>query len=558
MSSITLDIISQTGIDVLNKFLARTRSVRVLGAAALALWASVELMRITRRRLRTTRLKGPPSSSWVYGVGKQLKEADDPGAMYEAWAKEYGPVYEVPSTLGGTRIVLCDPKAMAHFYAKETWTYIQIPAHKAATEALFGRGLISSQGESHRRQRNSLSPALSNIAIRRLSSIFYDSAYKMKVAWDALMVSGDGDGVVIDVQSWMNYVSLDIIGLAGFSHDFGSLDGKPALVTEVLDSFGASPSSALRVTLFLLAEKFPILLKMPTAHIQSVIRLNHAMEEITNALLDRTRKEIEAGVTGDKEDQSIIGRLIKGTSADSEYHLSQDEILAQLKVVLLAGYETTSISLTWALVELARNPDIQTRLRNELFQHGTDPTYDELSNGLPYLDAVVHETLRVHPPIHEFTRVAIEDDVIPLSEPIRTKSGKLVDSISIAEGTLVAISMQCINRSAALWGADAKVFNPSRWLEDEHSQNGIPAKAKEVQGHRHLLTFVDGPRMCLGKGFAVVEFKIVLAILIKNFVFEMCDGPEAEIVMGNGVLPRPKLAGEVGSKMPLRVRHLDS
>lgn len=191
---------------------------------------------------------------------------------------------------------------------------------------------------------------------------------------------------------------------------------------------------------------------------------------------------------------------------------------------------------------------MQTKLRNELTYHGIDPTYDQLTNGLPYLDAVVHEILRIHPPIVEFTRVvcprllspppllpdnhlssislsdvfaaplmtddhttlpqAIEDDVIPISEPVRTKSGELVDSLTIAKGTLVAISMESMNRSAAVWGDDAKVFRPSRWLEDANGQNGIPAKAKEIQGHRHLLTFVDGPRTCLGKNFALAELKV--------------------------------------------------
>ena len=103
---------------------------------------------------------------------------------------------------------------------------------------------------------------------------------------------------------------------------------------------------------------------------------------------------------------------------------------------------------------------------------------------------------------------AIEDDVIPLSEPVRTKYGELIDTLTIAKGTLVAISMESINRSTAFWGEDAKVFRPSRWLEDAHGQNGMPAKAKEIQGHRHLLTFSDGPKMCLGKNFVVTEFKV--------------------------------------------------
>ncbi|KAF9224543.1 cytochrome P450 [Gyrodon lividus] len=557
MPSITIEAISWGGIDVLNRILASVRQVHPLRAAAAfaAIWAFVKLMRTARRRLRTTRLTGPPSPSFVYGVGKDLMDAHDPGAIFERWAKEYGLVYEMPLTLGRRKIVLCGAKAIAHFYAKESWTYIHIPVAKAGLERGFGRGLLWSHGESHRRQRKSLNPAFSIGAVRKLTSIFYDSVYKVRPQVPSLAV----------LKFAKPGGRLDAIGLAGFSHDFGSLDGKPASVTEIFDTFSASPrSTVLHVSLSLLAEIIPLLTHLPTARTKLTIRLNHAMGEISKVLMDKTRKEIEMDATEDKEEKSIIGLLIKEAGVDSEFHLSQDEILAQMKLLFLAGYETVSNTLflcssmrpdSWALMELVRNPDVQTKLRNELFEHGADPTYDQLSDGLPYLDAIVHEVLRAHPPVLDSTR-AIEDDVVPLSEPIRTKSGQLVDSLSISKGTFIAISMQSINRSAALWGEDAKVFNPSRWLDDEHGQNSIPAKAKEIQGHRHLLTFADGPRTCLGKTFALTEFKIVLSVLVK-FVFEMRDGPEAKIELGRGVLPRLELAGEVGCKMPLRVRQFE-
>ncbi|KAG8218158.1 cytochrome P450 [Butyriboletus roseoflavus] len=224
-----------------------------------------------------------------------------------------------------------------------------------------------------------------------------------------------------------------------------------------------------------------------------------------------------------------------------------------MKVLLLAGYETTSISLTWALIELSRNPDIQTKLRNELVEHSSDPTYDQLSNGLPYLDAVVHEIFRMHAPVRESIRIASEDDVIPLSEPVRTKSGQLIENLPIARGTTLSVPFTAVNLSSDIWGEDAKVFKPSRWLEDDR-KNGIPAKARDVQGHRHLLTFSDGPRTCLGKNFAIAEFKAVLSVLVKNFVFEPRDGTETKIEMARGFLPRPRVAGEEGCKVPLRVK----
>ncbi|KAG1729371.1 cytochrome P450 [Suillus lakei] len=525
-------------------------TVRSVGAfnvacSLAALWAFVKVLRVLRWRLKTTQLRGPPRTSFIYGVSHDLVSSKDSAAMYEHWAMEYGVAYMIPSVLGQTRIVLCDPRAIAHFYARETWTYVQTPLSLALLESSIGRGLLWSQGESHRRQRKALTPAFSNAAIRKLTSVFYDSAYKAH-GIPAIESSKDGNSV-IEVQNWMNHISLDTVGIAGFSHDFGSLDGKHASVTEVFDTFGNNQqASAVNQVLLLLASAFPIITKIPTKRSNLTKKLGVTMGEISNDLLIRSRREKDANMNEGDEEKSIIGLLIKAESQDAELHMSEEEVVAQMKVLLLAGYETTSISLTWALIELSRHPDTQTRLREELLAFGADPTYDQLKANLPYLDGVVHEILRLHPPVPEFTRLAAADDVIPLSEPVRTESGEMTDRISVAKGTLITISVGAINRSSAIWGPDAKEFKPDRWL----TEDGISGKAKEVQGHKHLLTFVDGPRTCLGKDFAIAEFKTVLSVLVKNFVFEMQDGPGTLVEVVRGILPRPRVVGEDGIGVP--------
>jgi cytochrome P450 len=103
-----------------------------------------------------------------------------------------------------------------------------------------------------------------------------------------------------------------------------------------------------------------------------------------------------------------------------------------------------------------------------------------------------------------YTYQSTEDDIIPLSVPLHTADNKTTDRISIGSGQLVRIPIRTMNRSAEIWGADSKEFKPQRWLEE----GGIQGKAKEIQGYRHLLTFVDGPRMCMGKSFALIEIKV--------------------------------------------------
>ena len=87
---------------------------------------------------------------------------------------------------------------------------------------------------------------------------------------------------------------------------------------------------------------------------------------------------------------------------------------------------------------------------------------------------------------------------------MRTKSGDVAHNIFVARGTLLTVPITFINRSDALWGPDAKQFRPERWLEPD----GIAPQARELQGYRHILTFGDGPKMCLGKLFAIAEVKV--------------------------------------------------
>ncbi|KAF8548044.1 cytochrome P450, partial [Imleria badia] len=296
--------------EAIHNILSHIPSLSALNAvvACTTVLAFIKLMRTSRSRLRTTKLRGPASSSFAYGVGKVLMEADDPASIYESWAHEYGAAYEVPSTLLRRRVILYDPKAIAHFHAKQSWTYVRTPFAKKSLEHGFGRGLFWADGESHK--RHSLTPAFSIAAIRRLAPIFYDSAHKAKGAWNALIESSGEDNAIIDVQNWMNYISLDTIGLAGFSHDFGALEGKHASVTEIFDTFSSStPASTLNIGLDLLAMVFPFLVRVPTPRSRLMWKLNRAMEEISNILLARTKQELDLGVVGDKEEKSVIGLL---------------------------------------------------------------------------------------------------------------------------------------------------------------------------------------------------------------------------------------------------------
>ncbi|KAF7375651.1 Cytochrome P450 [Mycena sanguinolenta] len=491
---------------------------------------------------RSTRLKGPTSGNFLFGSMPRLLNAPDVGAIYEDWASRYGSVFSVPATLGSRTVVLTDPKSIAHFAARETYGYVGTPRAKRFQERLIGRGLFWAEGDSHKRQRRALNPAFSNAAIKNLTPVFFDSAYKTKAAWDAMIESGPSEGTVIEVQMWMNHISLDTIGLAGFAHDFGTLAGKTSSIAKAFDEMGSKPSTFLEKVLFLLSFIRPVFGFIPTPR-----RL--MLNQLTKEMLAIGEKFLES--TGDVTtlDKSVIGLLVKSASSEK---ISQEEVKAQINTLLLAGYETTAISLTWALIELSRNPAIQTKLRQELLQLGGDPTWEDLTNHGSFLDAVACEILRCHPPLAEIQRMAAEDDILPLSAPLEAANGQVVESVFVREGTVLTLPISCINRSEAFWGPTAKTFNPARWLDET---DGIDkCRAQEIQGYRHLLTFSDGARICIGKTFAVAEFKAVLSVLVRNYTFELPGGPETVIGRHRNILPRPKVEGEAGYGVPLKIR----
>jgi len=186
---------------------------------------------------------------------------------------------------------------------------------------------------------------------------------------------------------------------------------------------------------------------------------------------------------------------------------------------------------------------------------GEEVTYEKLMNGLPYLDAFLSETLRLHPAVPEIMREVGQDDAIPLSQPIITASGAVVDSLPVERGLIIRVPIIGVNRSEALWGTGAATFDPTRWLGEKAGDFNNKRK-EEIQGYRHLLSFIHGPRLCLGRMFAITEIKAVLSVIVRKFAFEFPGGPETKLGSHRTITPRPKVVGEEGPRVPLMVRKI--
>ena len=131
---------------------------------------------------------------------------------------------------------------------------------------------------------------------------------------------------------------------------------------------------------------------------------------------------------------------------------------AEVPTFLAAGHETTATATGWVLYELAKNPALQENLREELLLVDSDtPPMEELSE-LPYLDKVVREILRLHPPVTLLNREAAHDAVIPVSEPFVDAQGKLQRGIEVRRGNRIFVGIAAFQTSKEIWGEDALEF----------------------------------------------------------------------------------------------------
>jgi len=238
-------------------------------------------------------------------------------------------------------------------------------------------------------------------------------------------------------------------------------------------------------------------------------------------------------------------------STDLPVHqrMSDEDVLAQVPTFLVAGHETTSTATTWALFALCKDKRVQEKLREELLEVDTDsPTMDEL-NALPYLDMVVRETMRVHPPVPSSLRQAMQDDVLPLHKPFTDTKGVVHDCIKVHKGQTIQIPILGINQDKSIWGEDALEFRPERWQSIPEGAHSIPG----IWGN--LLTFLGGHRACIGYRFSLVEMKALLFTLIRALEFELAV-PAEDITKKSTIVQRPMVITDpkAGNQLPLLVK----
>ncbi|EJU01814.1 cytochrome P450 [Dacryopinax primogenitus] len=483
-----------------------------------------------------------------------MREVRKDDTVLMKWSEEYGSTFGARVVLGNYKVYTVDPRALSHIlnhtdiYPKPE--YLQ----NILASMVGGRGLLLAEGEEHKRQRRIMNPSFSLGHIKEIMPIFFDTAHQLRDSLNSILAKvSESEGTEIDMFSWVTRAALDVIGQAGFGYRFNALhDESNELFCAVHDMIEAAGKSPL---LGILMGRFQLLRHLPLEYNRKMTEARATTRRIGMALIRKEKAAVQQEMQG-KLEKSNVGRrdllsaLIRANmSPELALHqrMSDDEVLAQISTFIVAGHETTASGLAWTLYSLSLSPRVQDKLRLELQQASEEaPCMEELS-ALPYLDAVLKESLRLWCPVRSTVRVATRADQIPLSTPLVDRQGRRHDYVQVQAGDVVGVESVVVNHAKEFWGEDAHEFRPERWEE------GLE-KVKEIPGvWAHTMAFLGGARACIGYRFSVMEMKAILFTLIRAFEFAPIEGQE--IGMKDVIVIRPfvKEQKEKGIQLPLRV-----
>lgn len=374
-------------------------------------------------------------------------------------------------------------------------------------------------------QRKNLMPAFAYRHIKDLYPVFWSkSAEMVKLIEQELNGKKDGDNVV-QVSNWAGRATLDIVGIAGMDYDFESLHNPQNSLSRQYRRLLSEPSKprVIEKIIFLLGVMIQNIRLVQSLPLRRNMEISEASETIRGTALQVIRAKKEKL---EKDPNSTAGIDIISVALGHSDVFTDDNLVDQMMTFIGAGHETTSTGLQWAVYALCQHPEVQTRLREEVRANlpaisleNPEPISAAILDSLPYLNAVCNEVLRYYPSVPGTVRVARKDTTL-IGKPV-------------TRGAYILIAPRVINRSEELWGADADKFDPERWMGPGKANTG------GAVSNYAFLTFIHGPRSCIGQGFARAELACLVAATVGRFKMEL-KHPDAELEVRPGATVSPK------------------
>ena len=430
----------------------------------------------------------PPGPRCLVPGLQLLSFRRDPLRFLTELARAYGDAAQF--RIGPQHFFLCNhPELIKEVLVTRHEHFIKGRALQRAKK-LLGNGLLTSEGEFHRRQRRLMQPAFHRQRIAAYADVMASYAAALSQRWR--------DGEEIDVAREMMRLTLSIVGKTLFDANVESdADEVGRALAELMDLF-----EILMMPYSELIERFllPSRRKFERARARLDAIIYRIIEEHRTSGVDH----------GDLLSMLLAARDMEGDRSG----MTDEQVRDEAMTLFLAGHETTANALAWTFYLLAQHPEIEHRLLDETKAVLGDrlPRFDDVAR-LEYAEMVFAEAMRLYPPAWVIGRLAIRDVEI---------GGYLVPA-----GSLVLVSQYVMHRDARFF-PEPERFDPERWRPE----------LKQARPPFSYFPFGGGPRRCIGEAFAWMEGIIVLAALIRDWRMSLV--PEQRIEPLPRITLRPK------------------
>ncbi|MCY8236657.1 bifunctional P-450/NADPH--P450 reductase [Bacillus inaquosorum] len=416
-----------------------------------------------------------------------LIDKDRPTLSLIKLAEEQGPIFQI-HTPAGTTIVVSGHELVKEVCDEERFDK-SIEGALEKVRAFSGDGLFTSwtHEPNWRKAHNILMPTFSQRAMKDYHEKMVDIAVQLIQKWARL-----NPNEAVDVPGDMTRLTLDTIGLCGFNYRFNSYyrETPHPFINSMVRALDEAMHQMQRLDF---QDKLMVRTKRQFHHdIQTMFSL-------VDSIIAERRSN------GDQDEKDLLARMLNVEDPETGEKLDDENIRFQIITFLIAGHETTSGLLSFAIYYLLKHPDKLKKAYEEVDRVLTDaaPTYKQVLE-LTYIRMILNESLRLWPTAPAFSLYPKEDTVIGGKYPITTK-----DRISVL--------IPQLHRDRDAWGEDAEEFRPERF---EH-QDQVP--------HHAYKPFGNGQRACIGMQFALHEATLVLGMVLKYFTLIDHENYELDI-----------------------------
>ncbi|KAK4799852.1 hypothetical protein SAY86_025217 [Trapa natans] len=411
---------------------------------------------------------------------------------YSLWSKQFGKRFIYWNGME-PRMCLTETNLIKELLSKYSTLSGKSWQQQQGSKHFIGRGLLMANGIEWYHQRHIVAPAFTGDKLKGYARYMVECTNEMiQSLVKAVKIEGRAE---FEIGEHMTQLTADIISRTEFDSSYAK--GKQIFhLLTLLQSLCAQATRHLC---------FPGSRFFPSKYNREIRSLKTEVERLLMEIIQSRKDRVEVGRCS-SYGNDLLGMLLNemqrnkggGGGGDDGFSLNLQLIMDECKTFFFAGHETTALLLTWTIMLLASNPSWQHKVREEVVRvcgRGQSPSVEHLSK-LTMLNMVINESLRLYPPASLLPRMAFED----------IKLGDL----HIPKGLSIWIPVLAIHHSEELWGNDVNEFKPDRF-------------ASKSSNSGRFMPFAVGPRNCIGQSFAIMEAKIILAMLISRFSFTISE-----------------------------------